>query len=475
MGRENGMKGYSGWDYKPYYPLDESFRRGHPYIAALRPGDGSIEIEWYDEKQPGAHSLCIWDEEDNCREITTTDNRIFVKGLENGKTYRVCVADTEDRERSTQIRKVVIAPVVGYPINYLHPQDTCYAFSGHALCSPGIVKLKSGTLLVSMDVYENIRGQNLTKIFASYDDGKTWNYITDLFPCFWGKLFEYRDSLYMLGFTTEYGDLIIGQSKDEGRTWSEYTTLFPGSGNRWCGGPHRAPLNIMEYQGRLWAAVDFGTWEKGGHMSGVVSVDVRDDFMLAKSWTMSKFLPYNAQWNGAATGESRGCLEGNIVKLPDGTLCNFLRYQIDNCTPSHDRAVLLKIDPDRPEKQLEFYKVIDFMGGLTKFSIVYDEVTKQYLALINRVIDEKKPMSRNMLSLITSGDAVHWDFVRDMVDCSAYEESEEKIGMQYPDLLIDGDDLIWVQRTAMNNAANFHDSNYITFHRMREFRKYICR
>lgn len=468
------MRGYSGWSYRPFYSMDESFRSGYPYIAALRPGDECIEIEWYDENCVHInHSLLIWNEEDECRQIPINKNHVLVEKLENGKTYRFQVVDNKEQARCSHIRRAIIAPVIGYPVNYLHPQDDCYSYSGHSLCSPSILKLKSGALLVSMDIYKHRQGQNLTKIFISHDNGKQWEYLTDLFPCFWGKLFEFRNVLYMLAFTTEYGSLIIGKSEDEGKTWSEFVTLYPGSGNRDGGGPHRAPLNVLEHNGRLWTAVDFGTWEKGGHMSGVLSVSVEDDLLNAKSWVMSGFLPYDSAWEGAAIGESQGCLEGNIVELPDGTLCNCLRYQINKCVPNHDRAVLLKIDTKHPEKQLEFYKVIDFMGGLTKFSIVFDNETKCYLALINRVIDETKPMSRNILSLMKSKDAVCWEFIRDVVDCSAYENAVEKIGMQYPDLIIDDEDLIWVQRTAMNNATNYHDSNYITFHRMKAFRRYI--
>lgn len=471
------MRGYSGWNYKPFYSMDESFRVDCPYIAALRPGDEHIEIEWHDDKCGYTdHSLLVWDEEDDCRRILINENHMLVEELENGHTYRFQVVDNRDEKRCSHIRRAMIAPVIGYPVNYLHPQDDCYTYSGHALCSPSLLKLQSGAYVVSMDVYKHRQGQNLSKLFVSYNQGKTWEHLTDLFPCFWGKLFEFRGALYMLAFTTEYGNLIIGKSEDDGKTWTEFTTLFPGSGNRDGGGPHRAPLNIMEHNGRLWAAVDFGTWEKGGHMSGVLSVSVNDDLLDAKSWVMSEFLPYNPEWKGAAQGESQGCLEGNIVKLPDGNLYNYLRYQINKCIPNHDKAVLLKIDTKRPERQLQFYKVVDFMGGLTKFSIVYDEVSRYYLALINRVIDETKPMSRNILSLMKSRDGIHWEFVRDVVDCSAYDNAVEKIGMQYPDVVIDGEDLIWVQRTAMNNATNYHDSNYITFHRIKAFRRYIlCR
>ena len=469
------MKGYSGWDYKPYYSMDQLYRKENPFIAALRPGDGCIEVEWYDKDPNARHELCIRDEKDFCRIVPAQSNHLRVDGLKNDETYTFTIQDCDHARRCSETRMAVVAPVVGLPVNYLHPQDECYSFSGHSLCSPSILRMESGTMLVSMDVYQHLRAQNLSKIFASNDDGKTWHYRTDLMPCFWGKLFEYGDALYMLGFTTEYGHLILGKSLDEGRTWSKFIKLFPGSGNRYCGGPHRAPLNIMEHAGRLWTAVDFGTWEKQGHMSGVLSISVEDDFMNPESWVMSEFLPYDPTWEGAAVGESKGCLEGNMVLLPDGTLCNMLRYQIQNCVPNRDRAVLLKIDPEHPEKQPAFYKVIDFMGSLTKFSVTFDPVSGYYLALVNRVIDERKPMARNVLSFVTSKDAIHWDFIRDVVDCSAYENATEKIGMQYPDLIIDGEDLVWVQRTAMNNATNFHDSNYITFHRMRGFRRYICR
>ena len=35
----------------------------------------------------------------------------------------------------------------------------------------------------------------------------------------------------------------------------------------------------------------------------------------------------------------------------------------------------------------------------------------------------------------------------------------------------EGDDIIYLCRTAMNGAHSFHDSNYSTFHRVEDFRK----
>lgn len=212
-------------------------------------------------------------------------------------------------------------------MNYLHPEDTAYWYSGNSLCSPAIVKLDSGRLLVSMDIYRPRYGQNLTKIFFSDDGGESWSFLTDLFPCFWGKLFVHRNALYMLAMTTEYGDVLVGRSEDGGRTWPRFVNLFPGSGNRDCGGPHKAPMNIFSHNGRLWTAVDYGTWERGGHATGVLSVGEDDDLLDPASWTLTPFLPFDDNWPGAARGKSRGCLEGNMVLLPDGKLVNFLRYR----------------------------------------------------------------------------------------------------------------------------------------------------
>ncbi len=47
-------------------------------------------------------------------------------------------------------------------------------------------------------------------------------------------------------------------------------------------------------------------------------------------------------------------------------------------------------------------------------------------------------------------------------------------GFQYADWLFDGDDLVFLSRTAYDDertgANNFHNSNYLTFHRIEAFR-----
>lgn len=465
------MKGYSGWGYRPYLPLNRIERKDYPFVAALRPGDDCCELEWYDHGHPQASHTAVAELDGQVIvRLPLTGSHAVISGLTPGKTYTLYVEDDSDTVRRSDRRTVSPGHVIGRPVNYLHPQDSAYWFSGNSLCSPALLKLGSGRLLVSMDVYRPRWGQNLTMLFSSDDGGNRWDYLTDLFPCFWGKPFVHRGTLYMLAMTTEYGDLRIGRSDDGGKTWPAFTTLFPGSGNRDCGGPHKAPLNILPYRGRLWTAVDYGTWERGGHANGVLSAGEDDDLLDPASWTLTPFLPFDDGWPGAAQGKSRGCLEGNMVVLPDGRLVNLLRYQIQMCVPTHDRAVMLAVDDRHPEAPLTLHRVVDFIGGNSKFSVCRDEVSGYYLALVNRVADPALPMSRDVLSLTKSRDGEHWELAADLLFHHDGQGSDKAVGVQYPDMLIDGDDLIWVQRTAMNHALNFHDSNYITFHRLENFR-----
>ena len=52
---------------------------------------------------------------------------------------------------------------------------------------------------------------------------------------------------------------------------------------------------------------------------------------------------------------------------------------------------------------------------------------------------------------------------------NCFPEGEDKVGFQYPSFLFDGDDILAVSRTAVNGAESFHNANFITFHRIRNY------
>jgi hypothetical protein len=55
-----------------------------------------------------------------------------------------------------------------------------------------------------------------------------------------------------------------------------------------------------------------------------------------------------------------------------------------------------------------------------------------------------------------------------------HHPERQRHGFQYVDWLFDGDDLVVVSRTAFDDveggAHDYHDANYLTFHRVKDFR-----
>mgnify|MGYP001169633677 CR=1 FL=1 len=434
------MKGYNRWNYHPYTPLDwpeETF-----YICRLAPGEDSFCGEWTGPKKATLRfGVC---ETTQHSAQTVTDNKFLIGGLEPETEYWFYLEDSAGNK--SRIRRVRTGAVPGTVVNYLHPKDSYYSFSGSYLCSPSLVRLPSGALLASMDLFGHGAPQNLTLLFRSEDDGATWQYVTDLFPCFWGKLFLHEGKLYMAANSREYGDFLIGCSFDEGRTWSEPAVLARGSCCQKADGLHKAPNGVLKAHGRLWIAVDYGSWTTGRFSNGLFSVALNDDFMDASNWSHTGFWQHDSALSGAL--DIAGAIEGNPVAAPDGSVLNILRY-------SENKALVLRTDPNKPETLPVFERVMEFPMGHTKFDIIPRNGI--YYAFGNRL-----PM-RATLSVYKSADLEHWSFVNDVLD---YSHLDQQItAFQYPSVLIENSEALILSRTALNGADSFHDSNLITFHR----------
>src|SRR5262249_635473 len=114
-------------------------------------------------------------------------------------------------------------------------------------------------------------------------------------------------------------------------------------------------------------------------------------------------------------------------------------------------------------------------GGSKKFTIRHDPVSQLYWTLSNPVrgVSLSKRNSgtvRNTLALMSSADLRTWR-LRSVI---LYHPDVEKHGFQYADWLFDGDDLLVASRTAFDDglggAHRQHDANYLTFHRVKQFR-----
>ena len=468
------MRGQSHWNYAPYTRLNQHHKRSAPYICRVAPEEGAIQIEWFDAGSQGLHDLYYRRLSTDLpyRRVEGIPPVVRMEALEPMRDYEFYVARRDLSERS-DLRIAQAVGAVGTVVNYLHPYDEAYAFSGRSLCSPSIVKLPSGALIASMDVFAGGAPQNLSLLYRSRDGGENWQYLTELFPCFWGKLFVHGEGLYMLANTTEYGNLVIGCSQDEGESWSAPVTILPGAGSAKDQGPHKAPMPVIEWKGRLYTGIDYGSWSSGGHANALLSIDSGADLLCAHNWSCTDFCAYDPGWPGAAQGNSGGGLEGNAVPGPDGGIYNVLRYQMTGCDPAYGKALILKGNVDDPEGKLEFHKIVDFNGGSnSKFDLLYDQKIDAYWAIVSEVVHATQPAQRNVLSLaVSAGGFDDFHIVKNLYDFR--EEDAALVGLQYISFAFDGEDIIYLSRTAMHKARNYHDANYITFHRIKNFRQYL--
>lgn len=461
------MKKHEGWSYAPYRPLFVNV--GDIYVCRVAPEVQSIHFEWLGIEGDGAYTVHYKkrDAEGFACAGETADCAFDIENLETETDYEFYV---EKGGKTSRVRLARTGKHVGTVVNYLHPDDEAYAFSGRYLCSPSFVRHPDGYLLASMDLFQGGAPQNLTLIFRSDDDGKNWHYVSELFPCFWGKMFIHKGELYMLSVSTEYGDLLIGKSTDGGKTFTEPTVLLRGGGGKnGEAGVHKNPQPVVYKDGRIWNTLEWGSWTREYHAVMVMSAPEDSDLLDAASWSYSEPLRYDPTWEGLPKGESTGNIEGVLLTLPDGEFYNIMRYDMRKTVPNYGYVLAYKVDTAHPENAVAFSHKIAFPANLSKFQMKYDEVSGKYYALGSRIHDPQSIWGRNLLSLFVSTDAANWTVVSDVID---YRDTDaEKIGFQYVDFEFEGEDILFLCRTAMNNANNFHDSNYTTFHRIENFRK----
>ena len=462
------MRGWNQWSYAPYRPLLREV--GEPYICRVVPRENGIHFEWLDS---GAAEYSVFCRVKNAADFIecgkTKRTEFEIDGLECGTDYEFYVCAGEQKSR---IRLARTGAVAGTAVNYLHPEDEAYSFSGRYLCSPSLVRHPDGFLLASMDVYASEHPQNLTLIFRSDDDGASWHYVSELMPCFWGKLFIHRGVLYMLGCSTEYGDLLIGSSTDGGRTFSAPVCLLRGAnGKNGAEGVHKNPQNVVVHGGRIYNTLEWGSWKNTDyyHAAMVMSCAEDADLLNPENWHFSKPLKYDPSWNGTVNGPTYGTIEGTLCVAPDGNLYNVMRYNISSrAVPPYGRVLAYRVDTADPDAPLTYSHAIDLPGNNVKFMIKYDAVSRQYYTIICRIDCAERLAARNLLSLMRSADLEHWELVCDLID--RRDADQTKVGFQYVDFIFEGEDLIWLCRTAQNGSHSHHDSNYSTFHRTKNFR-----
>ena len=337
--------------------------------------------------------------------------------------------------------------------------DHSPAASGRYIGSPSIAILQNGAYVASHDFFGPAAGHTTraaSVVCLLTDRGGTWRKIADIAPLFWGKLFVHRDALYILGTRHEYGDVLIRRSGDGGKTWTEPAGSTSGVLRR---GPyHCAPCQTLLHDGRIWRSVELftgGAWGNFGAL--VMSALVDSDLLNADSWTFSEPLPKR---------EGFSWLEGAVLLAPDATIVNVLRTN----GAGDDRAAIVHVSGDG--SALSFDPAEDFIdmpGGGVKFTIRYDETTSRYWSIVSKQTNPEA--YRNNLVLISAAALREWRVESPLL----HHADGEKHAWQYIDWQFDGDDIIFVSRTAyddgLGGAHNGHDANYLTFHRIADFRR----
>jgi len=460
------MKGQNTWSYQPYRPF--LWEVGDIYICRVVPGETTLHFEWLPHEFGETKAYFRIRGTEEWTEAAVEGTECDIAGLVNGTDYEFYV---EAGEKKSRIRLAKCGKSVGTVVNYLHPEDECYAFSGRYLCSPTLVLHPDGYLLAGMDVFEGNNSQNLELIFRSDDGGKTWHYQSELMPCFWGKLFLHKGELYMLSCSTEYGDLLIGKSTDGGKSFSAPVTLLRGAnGKMGNSGVHKNPQNVMYHKGRIYETLEWGSWANQEYQHGamVMSCDENADLLDPESWHFTPPKVFDPAFapETAHLPKPNMTIEGTLAVTPEGELFNYMRFGDPD-----GNILAYKVNIEDPDAPLEYDHLVPFPANYSKFTIKRDPVTGKYLTIATRVYDKERLGTRNLLSLMVSDDLKEWKLVCDLLDYR--QEDPQDVGFQYVDYEFDGDDLIWLCRTAINGAHNFHDANYSTFHRIDNFRELL--
>lgn len=339
---------------------------------------------------------------------------------------------------------------------------------------PSLARLPNGHYVASHSLFGPAAANTDSFLYRSTDQGRSWHRIAVVRGQIWSKLFLHRGALYLLGtdHCDRYGGrlngrMVIRRSTDGGATWSEARDAASGllSDEE---GYHTAAVAVVEHRGRIWKAMEYApspdrkTWE-----AFVISAPADADLLQRANWTFGERLAHRwsrCQW-----------IEGNVVVAPDGELWNVLRQDQDAgrfARLAPEQAVVARVAADGAAlTHSPAADRITFPGANTKFTINRDPVSGCYLALVNP--QDRPDRYRNRLALSASRDLRRWSVVHEVL----FHPDPIAHAFQYVDWIIDGDDLVFLSRTAyadgLGGAHRAHDANYVTFHRIERFRSFL--
>lgn len=361
--------------------------------------------------------------------------------------------------------------------------------------SPTVARLADGTLVAAHDTI----GHGTT-IYRSVDDGVTWqkvrkpdadsdddNIDDTIEEIVYANLFTNTpestgvESLYLMGVrrgTGEPAAVAVYRSDDGGLTWTtpkdnKTGWIVEDDGTSFVMPAHTAPTPVVKKGGRIYRAFDISGNSWQNYKVVVMSADEDANLLDRDSWTISNSIQltdYSSRIPSEINCADPGICEANAVIGPDGKVWVLTRF---NSAPSVDYGAVLRLSDDNT---LEFDRIIKFPGGMSKFTVRYDESTGKYIALANPNTQRDYSLQRLCLAMLVSDDLYNWQIaetllVPDWLD--NWETLTQKNAFQYPDFVFDGDDIAYVVREAGIGAADYHNANLTTFYRIKNYKQYI--
>jgi hypothetical protein len=375
--------------------------------------------------------------------------------------------------------RVAADPATVPGLKVAHSPATSQVYIG----SPSISFADNGSLVASHDHFgpssdaRTSDNYGITKVYRLNSLGTKWDLISTVPYQFMSNIFMFKKKLYLMGTSKTNGNVVIKRSDDNGYTWTNSST-----GTLLVGSYHTAPTPMVEYNGRIWRAMEDtygndGTWPRK-YRAFMMSASTSSNLLLASSWTKSNVIEANQNWWG---GYFVGWMEGNAVLGPGNQMYNVIRnFTFDR---KDERVSLIKVNSTGTTASFSDPGDFTLMpGGHKKFTIRYDGTSGKYIALTNYIpkanIDNNTNSStetvdsyRNVLALCSSTDLKVWKVNEILLSHS----DKKKHAFQYVDWVFNGNNISYVSRTAYDDsattgAADFHNNNYITSHTISGFR-----
>jgi|GEM_PF-1613182 len=319
------------------------------------------------------------------------------------------------------------------PISILGDDAVKISDAHSYIVDPAIAIMPNGDYIASSVGGPKLRGRFL-RLWVSKDKGKSWQGLNrSITSLRHATLLVRGNDLYLIGDNSGPGG--IRKSTDGGKYWSPITYFnfdFRSS-----------PSHVVEAKGRYWVA------SEGNGGAKVISAPVNSDLLKASSWTEAK----RSSSATAGTGN-----EADLMASRNGG------YPIIMGKGNSIGRVLSKDEYTAIKGQ----DTLSLPMNGSKYTAMYDEASDKYWALTS--YSSLRGNIRTGIALFSSKDGQKFTFERQILTgvSTAFH------GFNYPFMEIDGDDIIFVLRTAWENdtglSQRWHDGNMFTFHRVENFR-----